>query len=91
MKFDLGRVVMTRGVAALIEDRPDLHAALHAALGRHVNGDWGNVGREDWAANDAALAAGERLLSAYDLAGAKVWVITEWDRSATTVLLPEEY
>ena len=56
--------------------------------------DWGLGSRwpGDWAANDRALADGERLLSAYVTdAGTKVWIITEWDRSATTVLLPEEY
>ena len=51
------------------------------------------VDKEDWAANDRALKDGERLLSAYALpeTGEKVWVITEWDRSATTLLLPSEY
>ena len=50
------------------------------------------VDKEDGAANDRALKDGERLLSAYVLdTGTKVWVITEWDRSATTILLPEQY
>jgi hypothetical protein len=56
--------------------------------------DWGLgvVGPEDWAANDRALADGDRLLSSYLTdGGTKVWIITEWDRSVTTVLLPEEY
>jgi hypothetical protein len=88
MKFGLGKVVMTRGVAALIDDRPELMMAL---LGRHHRGDWGSVCREDWEANDAALAGGGRLLSVYDLGDRKIWIITEWDRSATTVLFPDEY
>lgn len=59
---------------------------------RHCRGDWGDVGVEDAAANDRAAAAGGRLLSAYTLAdGMKIWIITEADRSATTILLPEEY
>lgn len=62
------------------------------ALKRHVCGDWGEVCDEDKEANDRALIAGERLLSAYTSAsGTKFWVITEADRSATTILFPEEY
>ena len=61
-------------------------------LVRHVRRDWGTVDAEDWHANDQALIEGTRLLSAYRLNdGTKVWIITEADRSATTVLLPEEY
>jgi hypothetical protein len=91
MKFALGQVVMTRGVAALIEGQPGLHGALLELLSCHVSGDWGNVCPEDWEANDAALAGGGRLLSVYELAARKIWIITEWDRSATTVLFPDEY
>lgn len=59
---------------------------------RHFDGDWGDVCREDWEANDLALVEGTRLLSAYTLStGVKIWVITEADRSATTILLPSEY
>ena len=62
------------------------------ALFRHQHGAWGNVGREDWQANERALRQGERLLSVYKTAdGTKFWIITEWDRSLTTILLPEDY
>jgi len=70
-------------------------------LGRHVRGDWGDVCPEDAQANEEALQEGARVLSAYvlsspvgeseTLAPAKVWLITEADRSVTTILLPEEY
>ncbi|MDB5313174.1 MAG: hypothetical protein JWO38_7376 [Gemmataceae bacterium] len=61
-------------------------------LDRHLAGDWGSVSEEDRRANDAALAAGERLLSEYRTAlGVVLWVITEADRSSTCVLLPGEY
>jgi hypothetical protein len=59
---------------------------------RHARGDWGDLSSEDKLANKRALEEGTRLLSAYHLkTGQKIWIITEWDRSATTVLLPEEY
>ena len=62
------------------------------ALDRHRRGDWGDVGKQDWQANERALKHGERLLSVYRTAsGTKFWIITEWDRSITTVLLPEDY
>lgn len=62
------------------------------ALARHARGDWGNVDADDWAANDRAIVEGTRLLSAYCArSGTKFWIITEADRSATTVLLPEDY
>lgn len=59
---------------------------------RHAGGDWGEMRPEDWRANDRARVEGTRLLSAYRLCdGTEVWIITEADRSSTTVLLPEEY
>ena len=62
------------------------------ALFRHEREDWGDVSMEDWLANNYALSNGGRLLSSYHTAaGVKFWIITEADRSATTVLLPEEY
>jgi hypothetical protein len=62
------------------------------ALRRHARGDWGEVGVEDQRANDRAVQDGGRLLSAYSTkTNVKFWIITEADRSATTVLLPEEY
>jgi hypothetical protein len=62
------------------------------ALRRHAAGDWGEVDAHDRAANDNAMKSGERLLSVYRSAnGTTFWVITEADRSATTVLLPDDY
>lgn len=62
------------------------------ALKRHENGDWGDVSPEDAQTNDLALETGDRIVSAYtDRAGTKFWIITEWDRSVTTVLLPSDY
>ncbi len=79
---------------------PGAEAALQEAgqslidlLARHLRGDWGDLSDEDRKMNDEALASGEdRILSAYTLTtGAKIWIITEWDRSVTTALLPDEY
>jgi hypothetical protein len=79
----------TPGVIALTE-KAEINLVEY--LNRHVQGDWGDLGLEDKRANDRALAFGARILSAYDLpTGERLWIITEADRSATTILLPEEY
>ena len=85
--FPLGRMLMTPGVQAHVPPSEIVHA-----LRRHARGDWGELDNEDRQANDRALKEGTRLLSSYHTnAGVKFWIITEADRSATTVLLPEEY
>ena len=86
-KFSPGRIVITR---AALEVLPT--SELSCALARHLAGDWGEVDREDWHANEAALVEAQRLLSAYrSTAGVKFYIITEWDRSLTTILLPSDY
>jgi hypothetical protein len=84
----LGQVVATPGA---LEALTAAGVSAMSLLDRHGRGDWGEVGREDWRANDWSLANGERLLSAYTVGAVKVWLITERDRSATTLLLPDEY
>jgi hypothetical protein len=88
--FPLGQVVSTPGaVRALMDER----CALSDVLTRHVSGDWGELSAQDKAENELSLREGFRILSAYVLprTRVKLWVITEADRSATTVLLPDEY
>jgi hypothetical protein len=86
-KFRLGRLVSTPG--ALERVSPD---EMLRALGRHSTGDWGSVCSEDAEANEVAVAERARLLSSYTTGeGVRFWIITEADRSLTTVLLPEEY
>ena len=86
-KFALGRVVATPGALAAISNEE-----IQAALSRHHYGDWGDLCEEDRAENERSLRDGFRLLSVYrTTAGVKFYIITEADRSATTVLLPEEY
>jgi hypothetical protein len=85
--FPLGKTVITSNALAC------LHLAdVNHAIVRHARGDWGNVCSEDRAENELSLREGFRLLSSYtDRKGIKFWVITEADRSVTTVLLPEDY
>ena len=86
-KFLLGRIVATPNAINQIPNDEIL-----VALARHVRGDWGTLDPEDWTANDDALKHGGRLLSSYhSTRNVKFWIITEWDRSVTTVLLPEDY
>lgn len=87
--FPLGQVVATPGALASLTTN---QISIQALLQRHVSGDWGDLCEEDAQANDDALREGNRLLSSYVFSDAcKIWVITEWDRSVTTVLLPEDY
>lgn len=89
--FPLGQVVMTPSAEAALEERSQL-AIVATALHRHWLGDWGDLCEEDRLANDRAVQVGERLLSVYAFPdGFCLWVITEADRSATTVLLPDDY
>ena len=88
-RFSLGSIVATPGALSVLEKsgQPPL-----LFLIRHVRGDWGEVCNEDWLANDEGLENGSRLLSAYCTSlGERIWIITEWDRSVTTLLLPDEY
>lgn len=86
-KFPLGQVVATSGVSDTVP-RDEIIAALE----RHVIGDWGTVCAEDVHANNRALSRGTRIISTYDTeSGHKIWIITEADRSSTTVLFPDEY
>lgn len=87
--FPLGQLVMTRGVADLVLTTPLL--GLNKCVVRHASGDWGDVCPEDKAANDQAVTGGTRIVSSYTLANQKIYIITEADRSSTTVLLPSEY
>lgn len=90
-KFYLGALVMTQGIDALFARGFDPVPFLR----RHASGDWGDICDEDKQANENALVHGDRLFSAYNVsledATIRIYVITEWDRSVTTFLLPSEY
>ena len=85
--FSLGQLVATPNAINSIPNDEILFA-----LARHTQGDWGTLDKEDWNANEHALRHGGRLFSAYhSTQNIKFWIITECDRSVTTVLLPEDY
>jgi hypothetical protein len=85
--FPLGNVYQTPGVLEAIPSED-----VFQALARHQSGDWGDLGAEDKRENEFSLGFPSRLLSAYHAqTGEKFWILTEADRSATTVLLPSEY
>lgn len=87
--FPLGRLMATPGALAALSESGQSPAVF---LARHASGNWGLVDEEDRLLNDEALRDGSRLLSAYETErGVRLWIITEADRSATTILLPDEY
>lgn len=86
LPLQLGAVYQTPGAAKLNG------LDVLAAIGRHARGDWGDLCTDDWTLNNKALVDDSRILSSYVTRdGVKFWIITEWDRSATTILLPDEY
>ena len=85
-KFSLGQVVITPNALMTLAAED-----VRAALSRHQSGDWGDVCPEDRAENEFSLTRDLRLLSVHRSNGTKFWIITEADRSATTVLMPEDY
>lgn len=102
-RFALGQIVATPGALDLLEQRGFSAVAL---ISRHVHGDWGDCCEEDTATNEIALAENMRVMSVYRLVDAErlvatsfdkraalptIWIITEWDRSVTTLLLPKDY
>ncbi|PYC25239.1 hypothetical protein DMX02_04050 [Pseudomonas jessenii] len=84
-----GALVITQGVDALMRAQ---RLEPFQFFGRHIQGDWGDICDEDRGLNEEALMSGNRLMSVYNINDElKIWIITEADRSVTTILLPEEY
>lgn len=86
--FSLGQIVATPAVLTHLE-KYGVNAAEY--LERHVRGDWGEIPSEDAVENKVAVLHGFRVISSYTIANEKVWVVTEADRSVTTLLFPSEY
>lgn len=88
-RFTLGRILATPGALEALDEAGQEWLVF---LQRHAGGDWGELDPHDWQENEAALLNDGRLFSAYNLATSeRLWIITESDRSATTLLLPIEY
>jgi len=91
-RIPLGQLVMTKGVNDKVADETEFAKFVTQSLARHAKGDWGDLCQEDRQQNEFSLKKGFRLLSAYDRNGLpKIWTITEADRSAITILFPDEY
>ena len=92
IRVPFGQLVFTRRVNDRVADNTQFGKFVIESLGRHSKGDWGDLSQEDKNENDLSLKEGFRLLSAYERTGLpKIWIITEADRSVTTVLFPDEY
>lgn len=91
-KFNLGRLVATFGVGDRMKDDTSFNMFVSVSLQRYEACDWGTLSDEDKAQNDHAVEHDGRIMGQYECAGQpKIWIITEWDRSVTTILFPEEY
>jgi hypothetical protein len=93
--FPLGDVIWTANCKNAIQDALgsplEVALAIRVCLRRHQRGDWGDLDAQDSKTNEVALKDGDRILSAYTIFGVNIWIITEWDRSVTTILLPVDY
>lgn len=86
-----GTVVMTRGISDAIENNFKFFNEVMIAFNRYVNNDWGNLCEEDKAINKYALTHNARILARYETSEGPIYIITEWDRSVTTILFVDEY
>lgn len=90
--FKMGQIFMTKGVCELVSKDENFAKFVISCLKRHHKGDWGELCEEDKKENDFSVDKYLRILSAYKYNGkTEIWIITEADRSATTVLFPDEY
>lgn len=94
-RMEMGRTVMTMGIANMIDQDTAFARHVSDSLERYAKCDWGDLDPEDAEMNDLALKNGnDHILAAYEYPGDpeyKIWIITEWDHSATTILFPSEY
>jgi len=92
--FTIGQLVATRGVHDLMQENPDFNHFAQSAFLKYRRCDWGDTCESDKEQNDSAVINGERILAEYrhpEHPDWRLWIITEWDRSATTLLFPSEY
>lgn len=93
MKFEIGRVMQTRGISEARQEDEQFSNEVDKCFVRYCNADWSDMEYEDdKAMNDEAIANGkDRIFATYKTSRGKIYIITEWDRSVTTILFPEEY
>ena len=89
--FDLGREVVTPGIYGAMNASKKFTAEIVHAMRLFCLGNWGRMSEEDKEINELALREGGRLMGAYKTCKGKIWIITEADRSVTTILFPDEY
>jgi len=90
--FNPGDLLQTKGLNSLIADNPERYNEVRNAYFRYIAGDWGNTCKADQELNNAAVTTGEdRIVAKYNLSFASIFIITEHDRSYTTLMLCEEY
>lgn len=89
--FDLGMVVMTNRINECMTRNAPFCEVISSALERYVRCDWGDLWEEDKRANEDALIDGERIFARYNSKYGAIYIITEWDRSVTTILFADEY
>ncbi len=87
----LGALYLTHGVNDKVAADEHFAKFVNESIRRHITQDWGEICEEDKRANNEALKYGERILSAFQRNKTKIWIITEADRSSTTILFPDEY
>lgn len=90
-KFKLGKLVWSRAVNDLIADDINFASFVLKSQKRYAKGDWGECCEDDKAANDQALKDGSRIFATYKNDKWKIYIITEADRSYTTIMFPEDY
>lgn len=90
--FNLGQIVSTACVHAMKEENPEFCKFLSDCLMKYMVGDWGDTCEEDAKQNDERVESDGQILAVYKFnKDITVWFVTEWDRSVTTILFPEEY
>lgn len=90
-KLELGKIYLSEKIGALMNTDYIAILRLHDCLALHESCIWGDLSEEDKQNNEIALEKGERILSSYEIDYGRIWIITEYDRTATTILFPDEY
>ena len=90
-KFSLGKLVMTKGVHDRMNSDIDFAIGVLESMEKYCSGDWGDLCESDKTENEKAIRDSERIFALYNIGSDKIYIITEWDRSVTTILFPYEY